>query len=311
VARQLRIEYEGAIYHLLNRGDRREDIFQGDADRKLFLATLAEVCAKTGWQVHAYCLMGNHYHLVVETPQANLVAGMSWFGSTYTARFNRRHKLFGHLFSGRYKSLLVDADHGDYFQTVCDYVHLNPARANLVKRSEPLRAYRWSSFPLYLQPASRRPDWLRTDRVLGAKATLADRRQYERDLEGRRLDPPGQIYEPIRRGWCYGAESFREKLLGLAGGWIKESHSAVERTETDQARGERIIGEELAGLGWGQEEWRQLSKGDAQKVRIAKRLRAETTLSLKWIAARLSMGTWTSLSYHLYHSKTHQKANRA
>jgi REP element-mobilizing transposase RayT len=99
--RQLRIEYAGAIYHVMKRGDRREPIFHDDFDRKRFVTTLSEACVKTGWQVHAYCLMNNHFHLVVETPDANLVAGMRWFLSTYTARFNRRHKQFGHLFSGQ------------------------------------------------------------------------------------------------------------------------------------------------------------------------------------------------------------------
>ena len=92
--RALRIEYPGAIYHVMNRGDRREPIFRDDLDHNKFLTTLAEVCTKTDWQIHAYCLMGNHFHLVIETPNANLVAGMRWFLSTYTARFNRRHKVF-------------------------------------------------------------------------------------------------------------------------------------------------------------------------------------------------------------------------
>ena len=107
VPRTMRIEYPGAIYHVMNRGDRQEPIFEDDPDRERFLEILAETCFKTGWQVHAYCLMGNHFHLVAETPQANLVAGMQWFLSTYTARSNRRHRRFGHLFSGRYKSLKV------------------------------------------------------------------------------------------------------------------------------------------------------------------------------------------------------------
>jgi len=106
MARKLRVEYPGAIYHVMNRGDRREPIFRDDADRKRFLETLDEACVRSGWQVHAYCLMSNHFHLVVETPQPTLVAGMKWFLGTYTGRFNRRHKLFGHLFSGRYKSLI-------------------------------------------------------------------------------------------------------------------------------------------------------------------------------------------------------------
>lgn len=118
--RKLRLEYPGAIYHVMNRGDRREDIVWDDADRRRFAETLDEACGKTGWQVHAFCLMRNHFHLVVETPQANLIAGMQWLLGTSTARFNRRHKVFGHLFGGRYKSLLVDGSGGGYLKTVCD-----------------------------------------------------------------------------------------------------------------------------------------------------------------------------------------------
>jgi len=95
-------------YHVLNRGDRREAIFRIDADRKLFLELLAQICRRTGWQIHAYCLTDNHFHLVVETPRSNLSAGMQWLLGTYTQRFNRRHVLWGHLFGGRYKALLVD-----------------------------------------------------------------------------------------------------------------------------------------------------------------------------------------------------------
>src|SRR5947209_6148096 len=96
--RKLRVEYPGALYHVMSRGDRREDIFLDDVDRQDFLKTLAEAYQKTDWQVHAYCLMRNHYHLVLETPNANLVAGMAWLQSTYTIRLNHRHKLFGHVF---------------------------------------------------------------------------------------------------------------------------------------------------------------------------------------------------------------------
>src|SRR5438132_8198755 len=107
--RKLRVEYPGAIYHVMSRGDRREDIYLNDVDRHDFLKTLAEACEKTGWQVHAYCLMRNHFHLVIETPQPNLVGGMQWLPGTYTSRFNRRHKEFGHLFSGRYKAIVVES----------------------------------------------------------------------------------------------------------------------------------------------------------------------------------------------------------
>src|ERR1051325_5242333 len=162
--RKLRVQYPGAIYHVMNRGDRREDIFLDDTDRERFLHTLAETGEKTDWQVHAHCLMCNHFHLVVETPRANLVDGMQWFLGTYTTRFNRRHHYFGHLFSGRYKALVVDGSGNGYLKTVCDYVHLNPVRAKLLKPDEPLKSYRWSSFPCYLKRPSQRPPWLRVDR---------------------------------------------------------------------------------------------------------------------------------------------------
>src|SRR4030088_309509 len=105
MSRKLRVQYPGAIYHVMNRGDRRGAIFEDDEDTRLFLKTLGQACQKTRWRIHAYFLLSNHFHLVVETPQGNLVAGMKWFLGTYTSRFNRRHKEFGHLFSGRYKAL--------------------------------------------------------------------------------------------------------------------------------------------------------------------------------------------------------------
>jgi REP element-mobilizing transposase RayT len=138
------------MYHVMNRGDRRELIFIDDADRQRFVETLSEVCTKTSWQVHAYVLMPNHFHWVVETPQPNLVAGMKWLMGTDTSRFNRRHKLFGHLFSGRYKSLIVDGSGSGYLKSVGDYGDLNPVRAKLVVADAPLKSFAWSSWPAYL-----------------------------------------------------------------------------------------------------------------------------------------------------------------
>jgi putative transposase len=118
MARKLRVEYPGAVYDVMNRGDRREPIFRDDADRQRFVSTLGEACGKTAWQVHALRLMPNHFHMVVETLRGNLVPGMKWFLGTYTGRFNRRHKLFGHLFSGRCKALIVDGSGNGYLKAV-------------------------------------------------------------------------------------------------------------------------------------------------------------------------------------------------
>ena len=115
--------------HVMSRGDRREAIFLDDVDRQDFLRTLAEACQKTGWQVHAYCLMNNHFHLVVETPDANLVEGMRWLLSAYTIRLNHRHKIFGHVFSGRYKALLVEGGNGVTIKAIAARLHLGTSKS--------------------------------------------------------------------------------------------------------------------------------------------------------------------------------------
>jgi len=138
--RHMRIEYPGAIYHLMSRGDQREPIFLDEGDYHDFLKTLGEACGKTGFVVHAYCLMKNHFHLVLETPEGNLVAGMGWLLSTYSNRFNHRHQRCGHLFSGRYKALVVDGSGNGYLRTVCDYTHLNPVRAKVLAPESHQRA---------------------------------------------------------------------------------------------------------------------------------------------------------------------------
>ena len=159
MARKPRIEYAGAVYHVMSRGDRQNDIFRDDRDRRVFLDTLSEACSRQGWLIHAYVLMGNHYHLLLETPEPNLVVGMKWLQGTYTQRFNSLHKEWGHLFQGRYKALVVQADRGGYFSTVSAYIHLNPVGARLMDFGiHELSDYPWSSFPLYFDSA-KRPDW--------------------------------------------------------------------------------------------------------------------------------------------------------
>ena len=298
--RKLRIEYEGAIYHVMNRGDRREPIFRDGADRKRFLETLEECCTKTDWQVHALCLMVNHFHLVVETPKANLVAGMKWFLGTYTARFNRRHKLFGHLFSGRYKALVVDAASPGYFRTVCEYVHLNPVRAKLLAAEQPLRAS-WSSFPEYLKPPTRRWPWLRVERLFGEmrlpKDSAAGRREFDRQMETRRRQEGGdEEWAAIRRGWFFGADALKQELLAQMSERVGTQHYGAERQESGEAKAERLVLKELKKLRWTKDDLAQRRKGDSGKVRIARRLRQETTMTLAWIAQRLNMGVWTHVS---------------
>ena len=248
--------------------------------------------------------MPNHCHLVVETPQANLVAGMKWFLGTYTARFNRRHKVFGHLFSGRYKSLIVDGSGNGYLRTVCDYVHLNPARAKLVRPGQALRDFEWSSWPEYLKSPAKRWPWLAVNRLLGEhhipKDSAAGRRRLEELMEQRRGAEDGVAYKAIRRGWFLGEASLKEELLAQAstrtGAWLYGE--AVRESAVVLA--ERLVAAEMERLGWTEQTLAERRKGDAAKVALAQRLRRETTMTVGWIAERLKMGTRTHLTHLLY-----------
>jgi REP element-mobilizing transposase RayT len=311
----LRIEYPGAIYHILSRGNRRQAIFLDDGDRHDFLKTLGEACQKARFEVHAYCLMHNHFHLVAETPDGNLVAGMRWLLSTYSNRFNHRHQLCGHVFSGRYKALLVEGDGGGYLRTVCDYTHLNPVRAGLLKRENRLLEYPWSSLGCYLSEMKHRPKWLRVDRLLGEhgilKDTAAGRRELENRLETRREQEgdPRQWKGP-GRGWYVGSQTFRRKLLKRAQEKVGSNHPGATRKEAAHERAEAIIAKELRRKRWSEGELAKRPKTDAAKVAIAARLRRETTMAVEEIARRLRMGTRNTLSAKLKQWKrTHESIN--
>ena len=248
--------------------------------------------------------MRNHFHLVVETPQGNLVAGMKWFLGTYTSRFNRRHKMFGHLFGGRYKALIVDGSGCGYLKTVCDYVHLNPARAKLLTPGAALSGYRWSSWPEYLKRPGKRWPWLRVDRLLGEyripQDSAAGRRVMEQALEQRREAEAGAEYKPIRRGWCLGEKPFRQELLAQMTDRMGAEHYGEERLEADAEKAERIVRAELKAQRWKESDLANRAKGDVAKVKIAARLRGETLVTVKWIAVRLSMGTAGYVNNRLY-----------
>ena len=287
----------------MNRGDHGDPIFEDDRERERFVATLGEAALKTGWQVHAYCLLSNHFHLVVETPQGNLAAGMKWLMGFYTGRFNRRHKRFGRLFSGRYKSLVVDGGGAGYLKTVCDYAHLNPVRAKLIGPGRKLGAYRWSSYPAYLWPARRRPKWLRVDRLLGEyrvpKNSASGRRYFAEAMEARRQGGQIQELKVVRRGWCLGDKAFRKGLLKQMRKGRGANRYRVKGYESDEAKAERIVVEELRRRGWSKAELSGRAKGDRGKVAMAGRLRRETTMTLQWVADRLAMGSWSNVSNRL------------
>lgn len=189
MARPLRLEFAGALYHVTARGDRREPIYEDDEDRQTFLSVLADVVDRFNWLVHAYCEMTNHYHLLIETPDGNLSKGMRQLNGVYTQYSNRRHGRVGHLFQGRYKAILVQKE--SYLLEVARYVVLNPVRAQMVRSAGD---WSWSS---YRATAGRRdkPAWLTTDWILSAfahrrsDAVLAYRRFVS---EGRGQPAPWQ-----------------------------------------------------------------------------------------------------------------------
>lgn len=303
--RKPRIEYPGAIYHVMSRGNRQEPIYLDDRDCGTFIDTLGEACTKTGWQVHAFVLMGNHYHLLLETPEANLVAGMKWLQGTYTQRFNARHKLWGHLLQGRYKAMLVDPADSGYFPAVASYIHLNPARAKLIDRdSGKLSGYRWSSYPPYLRP-SKRPDWLAVDRVLGSLGVQDDRKGlswYRRHMEARAAEvnsasnpkDADDAWQKIRRGWYLGSNEFRDELMDRLDGALKgakrNSLNGQEMRCHDEAEAEKLLAEGLDRLGLEMSDLAVMPKGAAEKAVLAWCLRKRTTVGRAWIAQRLVMG---------------------
>ena len=289
----------------MSRRDRRQDIFLDDFDRHDFVKTLAETCQKTGWQVHAYCLMRNHFHLVIETPNPNLVAGMRWLLSAYTIRLNHRHKRFGHVFSGRYKAQLIDPSNTGYLRDACDYVHLNPVRAGLLKARDRLASYPWSSFSYHLCAPADRPAWIRSDRLLGEhgieRENARGRKQFERLMEARRLEEGDEeAAQPFRRGWYIGGEAFRKAMIAKMERKLKGQPVAQVRRESAEIKAERILAEELKVKGWTRRELVRRRKSDPEKLALGARLRQETTLTIKQIARLVALGSYGNANARLH-----------
>ncbi len=206
MARPLRIEFAGALYHVTSRGDRREAIYEDDEDRQSFVSTLGEVVDRFKWLCHAYCLMTNHYHLVVETPDGNLSTGMRHLNGVFTQASNRRHARTGHLFQGRFQGILVDKD--DYLLELTRYVVLNPVRARMVEQPED---WPWSSYRAMVGEATV-PKWLATDALLSQfAARRSDARRRYRRFVAEGLDM-GSIWSGLRQQMYLGSEAFVERV---------------------------------------------------------------------------------------------------
>lgn len=311
MARSVRVQYAGAVYHVLCRGDRREAVFLDDEDGEIFLATLAEACARSGFRIHGYVLMPNHYHLLLETPEPNLVDGMRWLQGTYTSRFNHRHRLSGHLFQGRYRAIPIEAEEPEYFRTVSNYIHLNPARADLLGgEGATLADYRWSSYPAFVA-SSEVPEWLEWRRVFEAIGLSGDgpevRAGYRTYMELRTrevLNSTQGVQEAewrnLRRGWYLGGSDFRRRIEELADGAMQGRKRASYRSEGAMLHDERAADKRLKDactrLRVRAEDLAARRQNDPVKQAVAWWVKKWTVVSDDWICRRLEMGNRVNVS---------------
>ncbi len=207
MGRSWRIEYEGALYHVLSRGNERREIFYGDDDRRSFLATLGDMAERFEIDLYAYVLMNNHYHLIIRTRRANLSRAMQWFGVTYTNRFNARNGHSGHLFQGRFKNMLVESD-GYLLMRLSLYIHRNPVRAGIVTR---LSDHRWSSYRAYAY-GEKSPHWLKTEEILAHFNHGNDRHAAYREEIQRCSQEEARLWEDLRHGFILGTQNFVENI---------------------------------------------------------------------------------------------------
>jgi putative transposase len=331
--RQLRIQYPGALYHITARGNRQENIVHDDMDREMLLTTLAEVCQKTGWEVLAWVIMDNHYHWLLRTPKPNLVAGMSWFQGTYTQRYNARHRMWGHLFGGRYKAIPVqpqESGGSDYLKAVMDYIHLNPVRGKILnnKRNLGLADYRWSSLIKgYGLLPEERPNWLKIEeglRLFDLPDTTMGRCQFiERLEQKRKKERPKDCGLPnkaickggqntLRRGWFWGAETFEKWLRNK----VREAGSKPEgralrmtaesKACHDEEEAQLIIADGMKWLRLKELELKKTLGSEPRKVAIAHVVHQKTAMARKWTAARLQMKSAMNVSQQIKRLKTGQ-----
>ncbi|MCL5022647.1 MAG: transposase [Nitrospirae bacterium] len=241
MSRPLRIEYDGAVYHVTSRGNARKPVYRDDTDRGIFLDVLHKVNEKFNWLCHAYCLMNNHYHLIVETPDGNLSKGMRQLNGVYTQLFNKLHHRVGHIFQGRYKAILIQKE--SHLLEVCRYVVLNPVRARAVTRPE---EWQWSSYRGTAGFEKRHPS-VTTDWVLGQFGTRrneAERRYREFVRDGVGV---GGIWREVRGQSLLGEKSFAEELMGYVKGQRDIREIPKSQRYADRPTLEKIFTVDIVG----------------------------------------------------------------
>ncbi|MDO8544828.1 MAG: transposase [Opitutaceae bacterium] len=301
MARKLRLEFPGAIYHVINRGNYRAWVFKTEGAQAAFEKCLFEACERSGWLLHAFVIMGNHYHLAVETPKGNLVAGMQWLQSTFANRFNTLRGERGHLFQGRYKSLLVEA--GDALGQLCHYLHLNPVRAGIVPVGR-LGEFRLSSY-WYLTRPKERPAFMRVETALAAAGQLPDRaagwQSYASYLAWQAAEGPAgknAAYVSLTRGWALGGEKFKEALLqDYAVATEVRAWESDGVREVRAAHWRKALNAALAGVPVSARTDER--KSAPWKVAVAAHLKATTDVPNGWLAEQLEMGSAFYVSKHV------------
>jgi REP element-mobilizing transposase RayT len=304
MARKARVEYEGACYHVINRGNFRQNIFTEPGAAESFEKALFEAVEKYGWKLSAYVIMSNHFHLALELTEPNLSLGMKWLQGTWVMRNNLFLKRVGRPFQGRYKSILIEPG---VLNNVVSYIHLNPRRAGLEKKGE-IGSYRWSS--LHLLPKKRnRPVNLLPDEALLSLGGLKDSgyawKKYNQYLEALAENEPRQReleFEKLSKGWCRGSQTFRKEQLKS----LKDKESALGQAKLNKVSKSEL--RDLAESIW-EDRLKQYAKdfgislnrlgtlkSDPQKVILATLMKRRTSASNGWLAEQLKMGHPASVS---------------
>jgi putative transposase len=296
--RQARIEYAGAVYHVLNRGNYRQDLFRVPEAGICFERTLFDACERLGWRLHAYVLLSNHYHLCIETPDGRLAAGMQWLQSTFANRFNRLVKQRGHVFQGRYKALLIER--GASLLRVVNYIHLNPVRAGL-QSVETLREHELSSFPKFFRRG--RPaclvnaDWLYLAGDL--RPTAAGMRCYQRYLALAEEGDPRRratLRQQLCRGWYIGTREGRRALVKELDKGRRAGDERAGPSGYGEERAETLLEEGLRRLGKKEADLSSDRKLAPWKVVLAGWIKRHCAVTNRWFSETMHMGNIYSIS---------------
>ena len=313
MARTLRIEKANGVYHVINRGNYRQDLFINDGAHLSFERCLFEACEKCGWVLEGWCVMTNHFHLVIRTPEGNLVYGMKWLQSTFANRYHKFRKLHGKLFQGRYKSLIVEEE--NYLGVLSHYVHLNPVRAGMLDVSE-LGGYRWSSY-WYLRHPSKRPRFMDVSGCLEAAGGLPDNayghRKYSEYLAWLSAEPGAQkelLFDRMCRGWAIGSKEFKKDLLEAEADRLKaqggeplavaqERYDGSDLREANTLKWELFLERGLTELGKDNRAIREEPKSADWKVMLSAVLKRHTSVTNVWITRMLNMGIPQAVSQNV------------